>query len=74
MTVSWDGDIAFPPSNNLSCMAVPLLDGPEQLAFALAAEAEARDAYTESHAQRVASSALHMGTRLGLQECSLLAL
>lgn len=55
-------------------MVLPVRDDPEQLVFALAAAAEARDSYTESHAQRVASSALHIGTRLGLAECSLLAL
>lgn len=46
----------------------------EQLIFALAAAAEARDPYTVSHAQRVASAALHLGTRLGLQESDLIAL
>jgi len=42
--------------------------------FALAAAAEAKDPYTVSHAQRVASVALHLGTRLGLQEADLVAL
>lgn len=46
----------------------------EQLIFALAAAAEARDPYTDSHAHRVASSALHLGTRLGLPEADLVAL
>jgi len=46
----------------------------EQLIFALAAAAEARDPYTVSHAQRVASAALHLGTRLGLREPDLVAL
>ncbi|HEY1419805.1 MAG TPA: HD-GYP domain-containing protein [Candidatus Dormibacteraeota bacterium] len=46
----------------------------EQLVFALAAAAEARDPYTVSHAQRVANSALHVGTRLGLHEADLVAL
>jgi len=45
-----------------------------QLMFALAAAAEAKDPYTVSHAQRVASVALHLGTRLGLQEADLVAL
>ena len=42
--------------------------------FALAAAAEAKDAYTESHTQRVANTALHLGTRLGLPESDLVAL
>jgi putative two-component system response regulator len=46
----------------------------ERAIFALAAAAEARDAYTESHTQRVANSAVHLGTRLGLQEADLVAL
>jgi HD-GYP domain-containing protein (c-di-GMP phosphodiesterase class II) len=46
----------------------------EQLIFALAAAAEARDPYTVSHAQRVAAAALHLGTRLGLPETDLIAL
>ncbi len=55
-------------------MASPVRLDSEQLIFALAAAAEARDPYTVSHAQRVASSALHLGTRLGLQESDLIAL
>lgn len=47
---------------------------PEQVIFALAAAAEAKDEYTESHTQRVANTALHVGTRLGLQESDLVAL
>jgi putative two-component system response regulator len=47
---------------------------PGQVIFALAAAAEAKDAYTESHTQRVANTALHVGTRLGLQESDLVAL
>jgi len=42
--------------------------------FALAAAAEARDPYTESHTQRVADAAVHLGTRLGLRESDLAAL
>jgi putative two-component system response regulator len=42
--------------------------------FALAAAAEAKDAYTESHTRRVANNAVHLGTRLGLQEADLVAL
>ena len=46
----------------------------ERVIFALAAAAEAKDAYTESHTQRVANTAVHLGTRLGLQESDLVAL
>lgn len=42
--------------------------------FALAAAAEAKDAYTERHAERVADTALRLGTRMGLQEKDLVAL
>jgi HD-GYP domain-containing protein (c-di-GMP phosphodiesterase class II) len=42
--------------------------------FALAAAAEAKDAYTERHAERVADTALRLGTRMGLQETDLVAL
>ncbi|MGZ3471886.1 MAG: HD-GYP domain-containing protein [Isosphaeraceae bacterium] len=55
-------------------MASPVRLDSEQLIFALAAAAEARDPYTVSHAQRVASAALRLGTRLGLQESDLVAL
>lgn len=55
-------------------MALSVRDDPEQLVFALATAAEAREAYTDSHAKRVARTALQIGTRLGLRECSLLAL
>ena len=55
-------------------MASPVRVDSEQLILALAAAAEARDPYTVSHAQRVASTALHLGTRLGLQESDLVAL
>lgn len=46
----------------------------EHVIFALAAAAEARDPYTESHTQRVADTAVHLGTRLGLRELDLVAL
>ena len=46
----------------------------ERVIFALAAAAEAKDAYTESHTQLVANTAVHLGTRLGLQESDLVAL
>ena len=42
--------------------------------FALAAAAEAKDAYTERHAERVADAALRLGTRMGLHEADLVAL
>jgi len=55
-------------------MALPVWVDSEQVIFALAAAAEAKDAYTESHTQRVANTAVHLGTRLGLQESDLVAL
>jgi HD-GYP domain-containing protein (c-di-GMP phosphodiesterase class II) len=55
-------------------MRLPLNLNSEQVIIALAAAAEAKDAYTESHPQRVASTAFHLGTRLGLQESDLIAL
>ena len=55
-------------------MTLPVCPDPEQVIFALAAAAEAKDAYTESHTRRVANTALHVGTRLGLQESDLVAL
>src|ERR1700686_2696584 len=45
----------------------------ERHLFALAADAEAKDAYTERHAERVAKIALRLGTRLGLHESDLVA-
>jgi putative two-component system response regulator len=58
----------------LLCMTLPATLDPEQVIFALAAAAEAKDAYTESHTQRVAETALHLGNRLGLGESELAAL
>jgi HD-GYP domain-containing protein (c-di-GMP phosphodiesterase class II) len=55
-------------------MRSPIGLSSEQVIIALAAAAEAKDAYTESHPQRVANSALHLGTRLGFQESDLIAL
>src|ERR1700674_3700900 len=52
----------------------PLWPGQEHVIFALAAAAEAKDAFTESHTQRVANTAVHVGKRLGLQESDLVAL
>src|SRR2546428_3212433 len=50
------------------------LDSAEQVIFALAAAVEAKDPLTEKHTQRVAESARHLGTRLGLPEVALDAL
>ena len=55
-------------------MVRPVCVDLEHVIFALAAAAEARDAYTESHTQRVANTALHLGMRLGLQDSDLVAL
>jgi hypothetical protein len=55
-------------------MNLPVRVDSERVIFALAAAAEAKDAYTESHTQRVANTAVHLGTRLGLQESDLVAL
>jgi len=55
-------------------MNLPVRMDSERVIFALAAAAEAKDAYTESHTQRVANTAVHLGTRLGLQESDLVAL
>ena len=55
-------------------MILPARVDSERAVFALAAAAEARDAYTESHTQRVADTAVHLGTRLGLHESDLVAL
>jgi HD-GYP domain-containing protein (c-di-GMP phosphodiesterase class II) len=55
-------------------MQLPVCLDSEQVIFALAAAAEAKDAYTESHTRRVANTALRLGTRLGLQESDLGAL
>lgn len=58
----------------MEAMDSPVRLDSEQLIFALAAAAEARDPYTVSHAERVASSALRLGTRLGLRDADLIAL
>jgi len=55
-------------------MALPICPDPEQVVFDLAAAAEAKDAFTENHPQRVANTAYRLGTRLGLQESDLVAL
>jgi len=51
-----------------------MLDGAEQVIFALAAAVEAKDSLTERHTQRVGESARHLGQRLGLPEFALDAL
>src|SRR5713226_6397236 len=51
-----------------------MLDGAEQVIFALAAAVEAKDSLTERHTQRVGESARHLGRRLGLPEFALDAL
>src|ERR1700693_728697 len=55
-------------------MTLPCRLDPDRVIFALAAAAEAKDAYTESHTQLVANTAVHLGTRPGLQESDLVAL
>jgi len=55
-------------------MALAVSPDTERHLFALAAAAEAKDAFTERHAERVAKIALRLGTRLGLQESDLVAL
>src|ERR1700731_38373 len=55
-------------------MTPPFWLDPEQVVFDLAAAAEAKDAFTENHPQRVAATACRVGTRLGLQESDLVAL
>jgi putative nucleotidyltransferase with HDIG domain len=55
-------------------MRLPVMNEPERAIFALAAAAEAKDAYTGSHPKRVANTALHLGMRLGLRESDLFAL
>jgi HD-GYP domain-containing protein (c-di-GMP phosphodiesterase class II) len=55
-------------------MTLQICLDPEQVIFALAAAAEAKDAYTDNHPQRVANTACRIGTRLGLQESDLVAL
>jgi putative nucleotidyltransferase with HDIG domain len=55
-------------------MTLPICLDPEQVIFALAAAAEAKDASDENHTQRVASTARRVGERLGLPEPDLVAL
>ena len=55
-------------------MTLPFCRDAAEVVFALAAAAEAKDAFTENHPQRVANTARLIGTRLGLQESDLVAL
>jgi len=55
-------------------MALAVRTGSEQLIFALAAAAEAKDQLTARHPQRVANTSWRLGRRLGLQDSDLLAL
>jgi len=55
-------------------MALAVSYDTEQLIFALAAAAEARDHLSERHTKRVANTSWRLGKRLGLQESDLVAL
>jgi putative two-component system response regulator len=55
-------------------MRLPVRNQPERVFFALAAAAEAKDAYPKSHPKRVANTAVQLGMRLGLHDSDLLAL
>jgi putative two-component system response regulator len=55
-------------------MRLPVRNQPERVLFALAAAAEAKDAYPKSHPKRVANAAVQLGMRMGLHESDLLAL
>jgi len=55
-------------------MALALSYDPEQLIFALAAAAEAKDHLSERHPKRVPNTSWRLGKRLGLQESDLVAL
>lgn len=55
-------------------MALAVSHDTEQLIFALAAAAEAKDHLSERHAKRVANTSWRLGRRLGLQESDLVAL
>jgi HD-GYP domain-containing protein (c-di-GMP phosphodiesterase class II) len=55
-------------------MALAVRANSEQLIFALAAAAEAKDQFTARHPQRVANTSWRLGRRLGLQDSDLVAL
>ena len=68
------GDFRRRRSKQCEHVILPARVDSEQVIFALAAAAEAKDAYTERHTQRVGHTAIQLGTRLGLQESDLVAL
>jgi putative two-component system response regulator len=69
------GDFATDRINDMGPpMKLPVLNEPERAICALAAAAEAKEAYTGTHPKRVANTALHLGVRMGLHESDLLAL
>ena len=72
--MSGHGDFRPAPGVNHDDMTLPVCLETEQVVFDLAAAAEAKDAFTENHPQRVANLACLIGTRLGLQESELVAL
>ena len=55
-------------------MRLPAFNEQERALFAAASAVEEKDAYTATHPRRVASIALHLGIRLGLEDADLLAL
>ena len=58
----------------MRAMRLPIRNESERVLFALAARAEAKDAYSTTHPKRVANTAVHIGRRLGLRDSDLLAL
>ena len=52
-----DGDFTRRPGKQWERMTLPICLDSEQVVFALAAAAEAKDAFTENHPQRVAHTA-----------------
>ena len=55
-------------------MRLPAFNEQERALFAAASAVEEKDAYSATHPRRVASIALRLGIRLGLQDSDLLAL
>jgi HD-GYP domain-containing protein (c-di-GMP phosphodiesterase class II) len=72
--VSEHGDFTWCRHEQWRDMSVPIGLDPEQVIFALAAAAEAKDACNEDHTRRVANTACRVGKRLGLPESDLVAL
>ncbi|MDQ6721095.1 MAG: HD domain-containing protein [Candidatus Dormibacteraeota bacterium] len=68
------GDFTKAEVNNAVYMRLPVHNEPERVIFALAAAVETKDAYTRTHPQRVANTAVQLGMRLGLHDSDLLAL